>query len=386
MSRITLKLYDNGSYSDRSLRTLALAFSSQSRTVYAPTGIQLRQNQWDSKRCIVVRHPQASSLTLKANRILLSAQETLLKLTGGFNMEIDAKQMREMVMRELNKEESGTKFLINYMTGYMETCPKKNTKSVYKSTISRLRQFCPTIDGVMFDSVTQMWLRQFDKWLSENGCPSVNGRSVHLRNIRTVFNAAIDDGVTVNYPFRKFHIRNEKTPDRWMSAEALHRFSVLPASGNALYVRDCFMLSFYLIGINMADLFLINIDGKRVTYDRQKTGKRYDFFLQPEATELLYVLDWVRHYKNTHSFLIMMNRSLKKMGSRIGYPELTTYWARYSWATIAAQLDIPKETIAKALGHGSETVTDTYITFDYSKVDKANRAVIDYVMNTVMDD
>lgn len=81
-----------------------------------------------------------------------------------------------------------------------------------------------------------------------------------------------------------------------------------------------------------------------------------------------------------------MNRSLKELGSSIGYPELTTYWARYSWATIAAQLDIPKETIAKALGHGSETVTDTYITFDYSKVDKANRAVIDYMMNTVMDD
>lgn len=46
---------------------------------------------------------------------------------------------------------------------------------------------------------------------------------------------------------------------------------------------------------------------------------------------------------------------------------LTTYWARHSWATIAASLDIPKETIAAALGHSNHTVTDIYIEFDYRK-------------------
>jgi integrase len=62
------------------------------------------------------------------------------------------------------------------------------------------------------------------------------------------------------------------------------------------------------------------------------------------------------------------------------FPELTTYWARHTWATIAASLDIPKETIAAALGHGGNTVTDIYIDFDQRKVDDANRRVIDYVL------
>lgn len=49
-------------------------------------------------------------------------------------------------------------------------------------------------------------------------------------------------------------------------------------------------------------------------------------------------------------------------------------------ASIAAELDIPKETISEALGHsiGSE-VTSIYIKFDRKKVDEANRKVIDYV-------
>ena len=61
-------------------------------------------------------------------------------------------------------------------------------------------------------------------------------------------------------------------------------------------------------------------------------------------------------------------------------PTLTTYWSRHSWATIAAELDIPKETISAALGHGGSSVTDIYIDFDTRKIDAANRRVIDYVL------
>ena len=63
------------------------------------------------------------------------------------------------------------------------------------------------------------------------------------------------------------------------------------------------------------------------------------------------------------------------------FPELTTYWARHTWATIAASLDIPNETIAAALGHGyGNRITAIYIDFDRRKVDKANRRVIDWVL------
>lgn len=42
---------------------------------------------------------------------------------------------------------------------------------------------------------------------------------------------------------------------------------------------------------------------------------------------------------------------------------------------MAAGLDIPTDTIAAALGHGSHTVTDIYIRRDASKVDEALRQV-----------
>ena len=61
------------------------------------------------------------------------------------------------------------------------------------------------------------------------------------------------------------------------------------------------------------------------------------------------------------------------------FPFLSTYYTRHTWATLAAYLEIPKETIAAALGHGKKDVTDIYIFFDQNKIDEANRRVIDYL-------
>jgi integrase len=305
----------------------------------------------------------------------------MLKISDGLELScIDPSQLRDLVMQNMHSPDLSTKLFIRYMEHYAKLKEKRNTYSVYKSTISRLMQFNPKMNSVVFDAINPMWLRRFDKWLSENGCPSVNARAVHFRNMRTVFNAAIDDGLTLNYPFRKFKIRHEQTKPKTLSVNALRRMIKLKLEGSEACARDCFLLSFYMFGINMADLILLELSGSRVKYYRQKTNKLYEFKMQPEAKELLGVMSWVKHYKNTHSLVIMINRLLKSVGKKIGYPFLTTYYARYTWATVAASLDIPKETIAEALGHTNKTVTDIYINFDHSKIDKANRTVIDYVL------
>ena len=68
-----------------------------------------------------------------------------------------------------------------------------------------------------------------------------------------------------------------------------------------------------------------------------------------------------------------INAVLKEKG-------LTWYYARYSWANYAVDLDIPKDIISEALGHKhGSTVTGIYIKYSLDKVDKANRRVIDYL-------
>jgi hypothetical protein len=51
------------------------------------------------------------------------------------------------------------------------------------------------------------------------------------------------------------------------------------------------------------------------------------------------------------------------------------------WASIAFNIGIQKDVVSLALGHSfGVRVTDTYINADLSRVDEANRRVIDYVL------
>lgn len=72
---------------------------------------------------------------------------------------------------------------------------------------------------------------------------------------------------------------------------------------------------------------------------------------------------------------------LKILGKEIGVPNLTTYWTRHSFATIAYEIGVPTDVIADCLGHKSaHRMTNIYIRKDAKFVDEANRKVIDYVL------
>jgi hypothetical protein len=220
-----------------------------------------------------------------------------------------------------------------------------------------------------------------------------------LRNIRAVFNDAIDDEVTRHYPFRKFKIKRAATAKRSLSVDALREFFDYPVEEHQRKYIDIFKLSFFLIGINIGDLCkLQRINGDRIDYNRAKTHRLYSVKVEPEAMAIIeqyrgndWLLDPLDRYDNYRQYARRLNGALQSIGKvEIGkqnrksikplYSNITTYWARHSWATIAASLDIPKETIAAALGHGGNTVTDIYIDFDQRKVDEANRRVIDWVL------
>lgn len=118
----------------------------------------------------------------------------------------------------------------------------------------------------------------------------VNAYAIHLRNIRAVFNWAIDEEYTSNYPFRKFKIQSEVTRKRSLTVEQLRTLRDYPCEDYQVRYRDMFMLMFYLIGINAADLFLAKPDqvvNGRLEYKRAKTGRLYSVLIQPEAQEII---------------------------------------------------------------------------------------------------
>ena len=58
-------------------------------------------------------------------------------------------------------------------------------------------------------------------------------------------------------------------------------------------------------------------------------------------------------------------------------PELTTYFARHSWATIAKRKMIPVSLISEGLGHSNLKTTQIYLdSFDDDAMDDANASIV----------
>ena len=254
-----------------------------------------------------------------------------------------------------------------------------------------------------FETIDRKWLERFARWLQDNGA-NTNGIAHHMRNLRAVFNFALEEDVTNNYPFRKYRIRTEQTRKRDMTIEQLRQLRDYPCEPFQKKYVDMFFLMFYLCGINAGDLFLLkdeNIRNGRIEYYRQKTNKYYSIKIEPEAEHIINIYkgkNWLLDMMDTNvdysQPLKRMNQQLKKIGMDYHdggkwtgtplFPDLSSYYARHSWASIAAEVDVPMDVIAQALGHATPySTTDIYVNRRLKKIDEANRNVINYLNKTL---
>ena len=394
------KLYlDTRAVKDGKPAPLKIAINKKSKTALISLNVLLLPSQWDKRSGKVINHPNRLFLNNYITRRMLDIDTLVLKLTeSGEIVNMSALDIKNYILQQLSperQEDSKERLFAKRFLKFAES-KKESTRIVYMNTYRRMGQFCDDLEKLTFEDITKEWLTSYDTYLSETS-PSRNARNVHFRNIRAVFNEAIDDGITKAYPFRRFKIRPVATIKRSLSVEQLRAIFSAQTDEHTEKALDIFKLIFLLIGINIIDLCkLRTINNGRIEFHRSKTNRLYSIKVEPEAMEIInrykgneHLIDILDLHKNHRSYTMMLNKQLKDIGtvstdpdSKPLFPQLTTYWARHSWATIAASLEIPKETIAAALGHGGNTVTDIYIDFDRKKVDEANRKVIDWVLYT----
>lgn len=382
---------------------LKVRISTKKTKSYIGLNIRLSPEQWNDENSKIVNHDDEKSLNLFVENKMTIFKSILLKLDLARQTDnYSANELRDIIERGgvIENEDDSEGFLTYYK--YCITRKfKDSTKTSYQQTLNNLLKFDPLLQEKKFEDITLRYLEDFDKWMTEKGITQ-NSKNVYYRNIRSVFNDAIDEDITTNYPFRKFKLKKVTTRKRSLSVEELRTLRDYPCEEWQEKYRDIFMLMFYLCGINGADLYPAKksqVRKGRLEYERAKTYKAYSIKIEPEAQAIIdkyagdeYLLKFCEGDKNYTYILQRMSRALKEIGpySRKGlggkkehkplFPELTQYWCRHTWATIAAELDIPKETIAAALGHDmGNTTTAIYINFNQKKVDDANRRVIDYL-------
>lgn len=368
------------------------------KQIMIATQLSASEKEWNGNE-YSVRAQNYKPRNIVARGIINKAETVIFTLEQQEKLKSTAdKALKKLIEDAISSKVENQKTFLYYLDEFVSKKTNQGTKSIYTTTRNKIEEYD---SYCTFESMDKSWLENFETWMAKT--MKVNAYAIHLRNIRSVFNYAIDEEYTTLYPFRRFSIKKEETRKRSLTAEQLRLLRDYPCEEYQIRYRDMFMLMFYLIGVNAADLFnakhsaLVN---GRFEYKRAKTGKLYSIKVEPEAQAIIekykgkdYLLNIMDDYGNYKDFLHRMGIGLKQIGEteRKGlggkksrnplFPDLSSYWARHTWATVAAELDVPKEVIAHALGHSwaNSTTTDIYIRFDMKKVDEANRKVIDYV-------
>lgn len=362
---------------------LKLSVSHKQATRHIALDICLLAEHWDTKRERAVRCFGSAGINTNLDRTLAEVRQLLISLrVAGVLPSLDCNQLRERIKAILNPATGAGQFATAF-DAMLAKQSNQRTREIYQATWNIIKAYDPNADALQYVGISRQWLTDFDLWLERERHNRPNTRHIHLRNIRAVLNYALDCGADFAMPFVRFAMPHEETRKRCLSVEQLRHIITAELPEWKCKYRDVFVLQFYLIGINIVDLLTTaQLVGDRVEYRRAKTHRLYSIKVEPEALAIIdryrgetHLLNVADNYKNYRAFAEKVNNALGTI-----VDGCTTYFARHTWATIAASLDIPKETIAHALGHGAKSVTDIYIDFDRSKVDEANRKVLNYVL------
>ncbi len=303
------------------------------------------------------------------------------------------------------KAQGGAKYAASFSTTINSLCDFFGRENVTISEINTKALI--NYESYLRSDRTIVRYNQFKKPITTTQKGMGNGAQTYLTNVRTLFNAARfkyndeDEGVTVisHYPFNKFKLEKKKlAKKRNVKIDVIKKIIEFaePKTTRATLGRDVFMISFYLLGTNLIDLFEAKrLENGRIVYNRSKTEDRRDddalISIKVER-ELLPFLEryadktgkrvfcFYQKYSSSENFIKAVNIGLRKVAVALDLDhELTTYYARHSWATIARNIClVPKEDIAMALNHvdSKHKVTDSYLETDWSIIDNANRKVL----------
>lgn len=371
-----------------------------------PTGIRIARNEWDGNNVVKTGDANLVNARLAKFKSDIDRKIAILSIDDGFDR-MTATQIKNVIVKKNIVHNKGV-FVSDLFTDYISQPMRAGTRSIYGATLKKVLAFGGA--GLKLESIDLKWLHKFDLYLAQK--QGVNGRAIYLRSLRAVCNYAKHTGITRDYAFENFHIKQEETRKRSVTVEELRTFRDYKIAPHLEVYRDYFFLMFYLIGINSKDLFLAKKDAivnGRFEYIRNKTHKKYSIKIEPEARILLdkyagkeWLVEAMDHCKDYRNFAHEMNDALKQIGKveweMIPNPDnlfeaptlkksitpviegISTYFARHTWATLAYECGIPMDIISQALGHttGNKT-TLIYVRYDQGKIDAANRKVIDYL-------
>jgi integrase len=281
----------------------------------------------------------------------------------------------------------------------------------YETAVRNLAKFLGRDTNLDCNEMTVTFRKKYCAFLVRSKLGE-RGQELYLSSIRKISNEAVsiyndceigEVRIRTN-PFERFKIPKPKfvslAEKRALPLDMLRKiFASSVSTKREELAKDVFILSFCLCGMNAVDLYTCNkIKGSQLIYFRHKTKDRRSdnaemrinippevmcIFNRYRSTNGEYVFSFSNRYSESGGLTTAVNKGLKSISKKLGLglDEISLYYARHSWATIASNdIRLPDEIVDECLVHSPvRKMIRTYVKRDWSKIDEANRKVLDYV-------
>jgi len=317
------------------------------------------------------------------------------------------------------KSGDGVRVQFQYAQAIQELLKRNQigTASTYDQSQKSIIDFVSSINhkysALTFYDVTPAWLKDYEQYMTEIKGRSATTISIYLRVLRTLFNRAIEEKEIEQdyYPFgkRKYQVPATRNVKKALTRDQLHKlFHAECSTPEQQKARDFWFFSYSCNGMNLKDIALLryrDIQDGKITFYRAKIRTTSKGKLRPVTAYLnefaqgiidkygsdnkepdSLVFDIIKpgstpqqQQLQIKNFTRYVNQHMKKLAKANDLPgDISTYWARHSFATNAVRKGATMEFVQQALGHENLSTTQNYFAgFD----DETKKAFA----NTIMD-
>lgn len=375
---------------------IRIAVAHQAQTRYIATPFILDSIS-QLKKGRVVRHENAAQINLCLQRTI---NEYILILSSIKHAnQLTCTQLIHSIQEEERKKYLTFDVIAKEFLSTLQSESRIKSYKLYKTAISHFNRFLKKEHDIPLEQIRPSHIHQYQDFLEKRELSSTTVR-IYLTLIKVILNYAIKmDYIHYKvHPFAACILPSSRIRNLDLTVDELKSLrDVSLKEQDLLIVRDLFMLTYYLGGINLKDLLDYHFEENNLilSYIRHKTYRTKHgeneivFSIQPEAQQIIskYRTDkgFLKFgpYESYNKVYSLIYRYLTRIAREAGITSSMSYYsARKSFAQHGYNIGIQIETIEYCIGHSmkSNRPIGNYIRVMRSHADIAMRRIFDELL------
>lgn len=369
--------------------TVRISVRHNGQTKYIPTEYTI-DSEKEIKNGKIIKRPDKDIMNIKLRKLVNEYEERYERVP--FSNALTCAQLLNAIKNNTCSDHRTLKDIADEYINLMED-ERGKTKKLYTLASGRFLSFFG--EDSLIEQITPITINKYILYLQKSKL-SQTSINIYITLLKVIINYA----VKMRYakfevdPFVTAKVPSARKRDTHISIEELRRIrDYEPTTHNMMVIRDIFMLTYYLAGMNLVDMLEYDFNQDEICYIRKKTRNTKDgenavcFSIPDEARPIInkykdkstgrLIFGRYKTYVSCYNVLARKVKELAKVAGVKHY--FTLYSARKSFVQHGFDLGIPLSTLEYCIGQSMKESRPifNYVSIMQSHADNAIRMILD---------